>query len=213
MTKMFEAVAGKRGWIISGGKTDNEVQARGVLDAVPLAYEFKRVAPSGLCHGPWGPVNPTERFGPPQSQFHPPWPDFAVPIGRLTMALVREATAGSRRLLCDGAGSSPNPAFLAHADAFIAPTEPVNMTGEPCPRASPCTCSHPLVDRLSSCASMRPTTAMVPPVRCLIPLKRLESWSYAPLSSADTIAAEIVRRWPKCSQMSGVRPPVHASEA
>jgi mitochondrial fission protein ELM1 len=113
------------------------VQARGVLDALPLAYEFKRVAPSGLWHAlsPWRPVNPTERFGTAQSQFYPPWPDFAVSIGRLTMALVREATA--RRLLWDRSGSSPYPAFLAHADAFLAPADAVNMTGEPSATGKP----------------------------------------------------------------------------
>jgi len=342
MTNMFEAVAGRRGWIISDGKTGNEVQARGLLDALPLAYEIKRVAPSGLWHAlsPWGPVNPTERFGTPQSQFHPPWPDFAVSIGRLTtpylrrlkqvagfttftvilqnprvpaktadlfwvpqhdtmrgpnvittitpphsfslerlrelraqlppdiaalpkprvavllggpngtfnytrvalarlgaalrtlaaqgaglmvtpsrrtplavMAFVREATAGSRRLLWDGSGSNPYPTFLAHADAFIAPADSVNMTGEPCATGKPVYVftpagGSPKFVRFHEALYRYGATRPLPD-----PFKRLESWSYAPLNSSDTIAAEIVRRWLKRTQMLGVRPPVHASEA
>src|SRR5215831_5403131 len=91
MTETLEAVAGKRGWIISDGKIGNEVQARGVFDALRLDYEIKRVAPTGLWQAlsPWGPVSPAERFGAPESQFRPPWPDFAVAIGRLTTPYIR----------------------------------------------------------------------------------------------------------------------------
>ena len=52
-------------------------------------------------------------------------------------AFVREATAGVPRLLWDGEGANPYPAFLAHADAFIAPADSVNMTGEPCATGKP----------------------------------------------------------------------------
>ena len=50
---------------------------------------------------------------------------------------MREATAGAPRLLWDGEGANPYPAFLAHADAFIAPADSVNMTGEPCATGKP----------------------------------------------------------------------------
>jgi len=91
MTQALEAVAGKRGWIISDGKTGNEVQSRGVFDALRLDYEIKRVAPTGVWQAlsPWGPVRPAERFGTRHSQFRPPWPDFAVAIGRLTTPYIR----------------------------------------------------------------------------------------------------------------------------
>ena len=52
-------------------------------------------------------------------------------------AFVREATAVRSRLLWDGEGANPYPAFLAHADAFIVPADSVNMTGEPCATGKP----------------------------------------------------------------------------
>src|SRR5215471_11008234 len=84
MTQPLEATAGRRGWIISDGKTGNDVQARGVFDALPLDYEVKHVFPTGVWQAlsPWGPVDPAERFG-------APWPDFAMSIGRLTTPYIR----------------------------------------------------------------------------------------------------------------------------
>src|ERR1700674_1210067 len=91
MTEGLETVAGKRGWIISDGKTGNDVQTRGVFDALRLEYALKRVAPKGIwaALSPWAPVNPAERFGTPQSQFHPPWPEFAICVGRQTIPYIR----------------------------------------------------------------------------------------------------------------------------
>jgi Leucine-rich repeat (LRR) protein len=91
MTEALETVAGRRGWIISDGKTGNDVQTHGVFDALRLEYAVKRVAPSCIWQAlsPWGPVNPAERFGTTDSQFHPPWPDFAISIGRLTTPYIR----------------------------------------------------------------------------------------------------------------------------
>ena len=48
MTEAREAVAGKTGWIISDGKTGNDVQTRGVFDALGLNYEVKSVDPRGI---------------------------------------------------------------------------------------------------------------------------------------------------------------------
>ena len=45
---------------------------------------------SGRRCRPGGPVSPAERFGTPQSQFHPPWPEFAIAIGRLTTPYIRK---------------------------------------------------------------------------------------------------------------------------
>src|SRR5689334_16120194 len=91
MTGALDSVAGRRGWIISDGKAGNDVQARGVFDALGLAYESKLVAPTGLYRllSPWGPVSPGERFGTPASAFHPPWPEFAIAAGRLTTPYIR----------------------------------------------------------------------------------------------------------------------------
>src|SRR5258708_803752 len=91
MTEALETVAGRSGWIISDGKTGNDVQARGVFDALQLDYAMKRVAPAGIWQAlsPWGPVSPAERFGTSDSQFHPPWPEFAISIGRLATPYIR----------------------------------------------------------------------------------------------------------------------------
>ena len=342
MTEALETVAGRRGWIISDGKTGNDVQTRGVFDALRLEYAVKRVAPAGLwlALSPWGPVSPAERFGTPQSQFHPPWPEFAISVGRLTTpyirrlkqlaglatytvilqnpkvapktadlfwvpehdtrrghnvvttltaphgftaqrlrelratlpsdiaalpsprvavllggpngdfaytraalgrlaaalrtlarlgaglmitpsrrtpadvtAFVRDATAGTQRLFWDGEGTNPYPAFLAHADAFIVPADSVNMTGEPCATGKPVYVFAPeggssKVTRFHEALRRHGATRPLPD-----PFERLETWSYAPLSSSDAIAAEIARRWAKRRQMLGARPPAHASEA
>jgi uncharacterized protein len=91
MAEASESPAHRRGWIISDGKAGNDVQSRGVFDALGLDYEVKSVAPTGLWYAlaPWGPVSPTEHFGTPRSRFHPPWPDFAIAIGRLTTPYIR----------------------------------------------------------------------------------------------------------------------------
>ena len=269
MTEALETVAGRRGWIISDGKTGNDVQTRGVFDALRLEYEVKRVAPAGhlagavavgarsarpsasarrransIRPGPsspsaigrlttpyirrlkqlaglatytiilqnpkvslrtadlfWVPEHDTRRganvittltaphsftaAAPAASCARPcrptsprcPAPRVAVLLGgpngdyRYTpgrarapgrgaaiarrgsgaglmitpsrrtpaevTAFVREATAGMQRLLWDGEGANPYPAFLAHADAFIVPADSVNMTGEPCATGKP----------------------------------------------------------------------------
>src|SRR5262245_57001871 len=87
----LDAARGLSGWIISDGKAGNNVQTRGVFDALGLDYEIKPVDPKGLWWllSPWGPVSPAERFGSPASQFRPPWPDFAISVGRLTTPYIR----------------------------------------------------------------------------------------------------------------------------
>jgi uncharacterized protein len=332
MTEALETVAGRRGWIISDGKAGNDVQTRGVFDALRLDYTVKHVAPKGIwgALSPWTPVNPAERFGSPDSQFHPPWPEFALSVGRLTTPyirrlkqlaglatytiilqnpkvppktadlfwvpehdarrgpnvvttltaphsftaerlrqlraslpadiaalptprvavllggptrefrytpaalarlaavlralaglgaglmitpsrrtptevanFVRAAAAGTRHLFWDGEGANPYPAFLAHADAFIAPGDSVNMTGEPCATGKPVYVFAPeggssKFDRFHEALRRHGATRALPD-----PFERLDTWSYAPLTASDAIAAEIARRWVKRRQMLG----------
>lgn len=89
------AVSGRVGWIISDGRAGNDVQSRGVCDALGLRYDVKPVSPRGIWKtlAPWGPVEPSERFGTSSSQFRPPWPDFAVAIGRVTIPYIRKLKA------------------------------------------------------------------------------------------------------------------------
>jgi mitochondrial fission protein ELM1 len=91
MSDPIAELAGRSGWIISDGKAGHEAQAQGVCDALGLISEVKRVAPRGLFRllSPWGPVSPAEGFGAPPSQFRPPWPEFAVAVGRLTTPYIR----------------------------------------------------------------------------------------------------------------------------
>ena len=88
---VLAAVAGRSGWIISDGKAGNDVQSRGVFDVMQLDYLTKHVEPTGIWKllAPWGPVNPAERLGAPGSAFQPPWPEFAIAIGRLTIPYLR----------------------------------------------------------------------------------------------------------------------------
>jgi uncharacterized protein len=117
--------------------------------------------------------------------------------------LVREATSGAPRLFWSGEGENPYPHFLAQADAFIAPADSVNMVGEACATGRPVYVFEPeggsrkrarFHDALRRHGATRPL-----PER----LDTLDVWSYAPLNSAETIAAEIARRWMKRRQMLG----------
>src|SRR5262249_36531112 len=129
------------------------------------------------------------------------------------VAFVREATAGTRRFLWDGSGDNPYPTVLAHPDAFIAPADSVNMTGEPCATGKPVYVFSPTggsAKFLRFHEALRRYGATRPLPN---PFERLESWSYVPLSSSDAIAAAIAQRWVRRRQMLGARSPAHASEA
>ena len=95
MSDLLHATAGRTGWIISDGKAGNDVQARGVADALGLQIEVKPVAPRGLWYAfsPWIGVSPAVHFGRPGSLFMPPWPDFAIAVGRLTIPYLRQLKA------------------------------------------------------------------------------------------------------------------------
>jgi mitochondrial fission protein ELM1 len=85
------AVRGLTGWIISDGKAGHEAQGRGIFEAMRLDYATKHVRPGRLQQmlAPYAPVARSERFGTEASTFAPPWPDFAVAAGRLTVPYVR----------------------------------------------------------------------------------------------------------------------------
>ena len=94
-SEALAAVSGRSGWIISDGRAGNDVQSRGVCDALGLDYVIKPVAPRGIWKAlaPWVPVNPAEGFGTASSLFRAPWPEFAVAIGRVTIPYVRKLKA------------------------------------------------------------------------------------------------------------------------
>jgi uncharacterized protein len=80
-------LAGLRGWIITDDKAGMQVQARGVAQALGLAYEAREVAPAGLWRmlAPYGPPDPRETAG----VLTPPWPDIAIATGRLSIPYLR----------------------------------------------------------------------------------------------------------------------------
>ncbi|MBA2124820.1 hypothetical protein DLM45_01090 [Hyphomicrobium methylovorum] len=82
---------GSSAWIFSDGKAGHEAQCLGVVEALGLKAEVKRVTPRGLFKwlAPWGPVAPGERFGQPGSAYAPPWPAFAFATGRTTVPYIR----------------------------------------------------------------------------------------------------------------------------
>jgi mitochondrial fission protein ELM1 len=112
---------------------------------------------------------------------------------RLVRAVDR-ATQGSPRILWDGTGDNPYPAFLAHADLFVVTGDSVNMTGEPLATGRPVYVFEPSggsskFRRFHEALRRYGATRSLPPE-----VKSLEGWSYEPLSSAEVIASAIVQR-------------------
>lgn len=85
-------LTGRTGWILSDGRAGNEVQSRGVFDALGIAYRVLPAEPKGIWRllGARAPVNPAEGFGRAESPYTPPWPDFAIATGRLTTPYIRK---------------------------------------------------------------------------------------------------------------------------
>jgi mitochondrial fission protein ELM1 len=108
---------------------------------------------------------------------------------------VRAATEGLQRRFWSGEGDNPYPQFLAHADALVAPADSVNMVGEACATGKPVYVFEPEGGSAKFAryhAALRRHGATRPlPER----VERLQTWSYTPLNTAETIAAEIARRW------------------
>jgi uncharacterized protein len=123
---------------------------------------------------------------------------MVTPSRRSHLRLIRaveQATASRPRIIWDGTGPNPYPAFLAHADALVVTADSVNMTGEACATGRPVYVFTPSggsakFDRFH--ASLRRHGATRP---LLDRPETLDSWTYVPLDSGRQIAAEIERRW------------------
>ena len=137
-------LAGARAWIITDGKAGMDVQARGVADALGLAYDIKHVSPKGLQRvlAPWGPVSRSEKFGQPGTAFAPPWPTIAIATGRASIpymrALRRAAGAGTYTVVLQDPKSGASTADLiwvpAHdtrrgVNVITTPTSPHSFSG------------------------------------------------------------------------------------
>jgi uncharacterized protein len=116
-------------------------------------------------------------------------------------AFVRQAVAQTPSLFWDGEGENPYPQLLAHADAFIAPADSINMVGEPCATGKPVYVFEPeggsaKFARFLAALGRHGATRPMPEH-----FDRLETWTYVPLSSAETIAREIAQRWSRHRRM------------
>jgi mitochondrial fission protein ELM1 len=107
---------------------------------------------------------------------------------------VTAATAAGHRIIWDGQGANPYPDFLAHADAFLVTADSVNMAGEAAATGKPVHIFHPSggskkFDRYHAALQAHGITRRLDDATQI-----KERWDYAPLNSAETIAAEICRR-------------------
>ncbi len=84
-------LAGASAWLITDEKIGMLVQCRGVADALGVKYVHKQVSPQGIWRvlSPWVGPAPGERMGKSGSAFAPPWPDFAIATGRLSIPYLR----------------------------------------------------------------------------------------------------------------------------
>jgi mitochondrial fission protein ELM1 len=112
-----------------------------------------------------------------------------------SLAAADAATEATPRILWRGQGENPYPQFLASADLFVITADSVNMAGEACATGKPVYVFappggrakfHRLHAAVEAHGATRPLTG---------PPAMLESWSYAPLRSAEQVAAQIEARW------------------
>ena len=120
------------------------------------------------------------------------------------IAAVETATSGRPRIIWDGTGDNPYPAMLAGADLLVVTADSVNMTGEACATGRPVyvfepSGGSPKFRRFHEALRRHGATRLLSE-----PLGRIEHWTYAPLDSALTIAAEIEQRWTRRRTTLGV---------
>ena len=117
-------------------------------------------------------------------------------------ARLRDTIFGRPVLFCDGTESNLYPDFLAHADAFVITADSVSMTCEAAATGRPIFLFAPTTGGSSKFKRFHAALAAYGAIRPLPPPSgSLSSWSYKPLHSADTIAAEIRRRWLKRAEL------------
>lgn len=94
-----DGLAGAACWVLTDGKAGDEIQCLGVADALHLTPKLRRVRPRPPFSWamPWGPIDPREGPGRPQSPIAPPYPDLLLASGRRAVPyvrLVKRASAG-----------------------------------------------------------------------------------------------------------------------
>lgn len=88
---------GTKAWLISAGRTGSDVNCLGVLRALGLEPEVRRVAPRFPFNilAPRGPVDPCDAPARKGSPIAPPFPDIAIASGRATVPYLRAVKQAS----------------------------------------------------------------------------------------------------------------------
>lgn len=88
---MLRDLTGPTSWVLTDGKAGDELQALSVTEALGLDPEIRRVRPRPpfVWAMPWGPIDPRERPGAPQSPIAPPFPDLLIASGRRAVPYLR----------------------------------------------------------------------------------------------------------------------------
>ena len=86
-----------KAWVLTDGKAGDEAQCLGVVEAMGLAPELRRVAPRALFAlvMPWGPIDLAETPRKAGSPIAPPFPDLLVASGRRAVPYVRAVKRAS----------------------------------------------------------------------------------------------------------------------
>jgi mitochondrial fission protein ELM1 len=85
-------------WVLTDGKAGDEQQCLGVVEALGLEPEIRRVAPRPPWYWftPFGPIDPRDAPGRPGSPIAPPFPDLLVASGRRAIPYLRAVKRASR---------------------------------------------------------------------------------------------------------------------
>lgn len=99
-----EIVRGARCWIVSDGKMGDLAPCLGLTERLGIAAQSRVVAPRPPFSWamPWGPIDPREAPGAPESPIRPPFPDLVIGAGRRAAAYLRaiRAASGGRSFTC-----------------------------------------------------------------------------------------------------------------
>jgi len=120
---------------------------------------------------------------------------MATPSRRTPVALVEAIRKGLGErggFIWDGTGQNPYPQILAHANAILVTGDSVNMVGEAAATGAPVYVFEPS-------GGARRTSHFIAEMEARGAVRRffgrLEPFSYAPIDSSQSIAAEIARRF------------------
>ena len=85
-------------WLLSDGRAGHEAQALGIVEALGVSADIRRVAPRALyaCLAPFGPIDPSEAPDRDGSPIAPPFPDLVIAAGRRTLPYLREIKRASQ---------------------------------------------------------------------------------------------------------------------